>query len=519
MKEDDNQFIERRIITGLIVSTEYLTGIRKVWNPKLLGSKTAKMIAGWCIEFFDQYKTAPGKEIESIFLSKTKGFKQADIADVEDIIASLSDEYEHQDKFNVGYLVDQTTKYFDERDLREFIEDLTQNLDEGNILEAKKNAYSYKPSVDNKGTDLDLSEKDQLIAAVKQAFSEVSQPVVKYTRALGELFNNQLVRGGFVALMGPEKRGKTWFMIDMSIRAARQGANVAFIQAGDMSQSSQLMRIGINLAKKSDKEKYSGKMYEPVRDCVKNQLDTCDFKERECSFGVFENKDEKFLRYAVQHKDLLEALKDNPDYKPCHNCQKYWKNHWGTPWLKQVDVGSPLSAKEATSVLESFFVKHKRRFRLSVHTSGTLTVSEINSILDLWEKKDGFVPDLIVIDFADILAPESKLEFRHQENGKWMALRGLSQKRHALVVTATWTDANSYNKSLLGLENFSEDKRKYGHVTAMYGLNQDPGGREKEIGIMRINEIVVREDAFLNSTVVHVLQNISRGQPCLASYW
>ena len=53
----------------------------------------------------------------------------------------------------------------------------------------------------------------------------------------------------------------------------------------------------------------------------------------------------------------------------------------------------------------------------------------------------------------------------------------------------------------------------------MYGLNQDKKGREKEIGITRINKLVVREEEFNLSSFVYVLQNLRRGQPCLASYF
>lgn len=516
----DEQFIERRIITGLIISTEYLNRLRKHWKPQLLNSSAARLISGWCIEFYDQYHTAPGQEVESIFLKKSKALKSTDAADIEDILASLSDEYERQDKFNVDYLLDQTIQYFDERNLKEYLEEVSADIELGNILEAKKKAYSFKPSVQLASKDLDLSVKDDLKQAVEKAFSTTSQPIVKYPRQLGEFLNNQLVRGGFVAFMGPEKRGKTWMLMDLAIRGARQGANVAFFQAGDMTQDQQLKRFCIHLTKKSDQERYSGKMYEPVRDCIHNQLDTCDRKERECDFGPFPGKEEHFLRYEVTYNELVEAYQTNLDYKPCFNCAKYWKHKWGTPWLKQVDTGSVLSVKEAQKALEKFFVDNKRRVRISTHTSGTLTASLIDSTLDLWEKKEGFVADLIVVDFADIMASEVKAEqFRHQENDKWMKLRGISQKRHALLTTATWTDSNSYETDLLSLKNFSEDKRKYGHVTAMYGLNQDKKGREKEIGIMRLNEIVIREDAFLNSNVVHVLQNLKRGQPCLSSYW
>jgi hypothetical protein len=97
-------------------------------------------------------------------------------------------------------------------------------------------------------------------------------------------------------------------------------------------------------------------------------------------------------------------------------------------------------------------------------------------------------------------------------------LRAISQERHSLVVTATQADARSYAQNTLNLSNFSEDKRKYAHVTAMYGLNQDPKGREKMLGIMRINELVVREGIFNANNDVIILQDLRSGRPFLESY-
>ena len=71
-----------------------------------------------------------------------------------------------------------------------------------------------------------------------------------------------------------------------------------------------------------------------------------------------------------------------------------------------------------------------------------------------------------------------------------------------------------------GLQSyFKKDKRKYAHVTACYGLNQDPKDREKRLGIMRINEIVIREGDFSNAHEVTILQNLKRGRPFLSSFW
>jgi hypothetical protein len=52
----------------------------------------------------------------------------------------------------------------------------------------------------------------------------------------------------------------------------------------------------------------------------------------------------------------------------------------------------------------------------------------------------------------------------------------------------------------------------------MWGLNQDSKGREKDLGIMRINTILAREGAFNSTDVVVVLQDLAGGRPFTESY-
>ncbi len=104
----------------------------------------------------------------------------------------------------------------------------------------------------------------------------------------------------------------------------------------------------------------------------------------------------------------------------------------------------------------------------------------------------------------------------------WKNLRNLSQEKRdgvqPLVITATQADANSYEQDLLTLKNYSEDKRKFAHVTAFFGMNQSPDGREKKLGVMRYNKLVVREGEQDIHDVVCVLHNFKRGLPYLTSY-
>lgn len=510
--------IERNILIGLITSTEFLQRIQDKWEVSLLESPLAKRVATWVKEYYEKYNKAPGKEIEPIFYQKVKNGLPKDLAETieEDLLPGLSEQYE-QEGTNVDYLVDQALSYFNERNLLRHSDEVRALVETNQLIEAESKASSYQPMSRDAGTWVDLSDV-LILDKIKKAFNNSAEVLIEFPRALGDFWNHQLIRGGFVALMATEKRGKTFWLLEFALRACKQKRKVAFFQAGDMSESEQLIRTSIYLTKKSNKELYSGEMLEPIRDCIHNQLNSCKRSERECDFGIFEEKTDKYLRKEISLEELKKKFQIHPDYKTCTNCKEFESSRWGTVWMQEVNTGNPLTYKEAQSAFEDYFIKFHRQFKISTHANGTLSVKESSAIMDVWEKQEGFVPDVILYDYPDIMTDPTN-EFRHKQNEIWKALRGVSQKRHALVITVTQTDADAYDRDLLSLKNFSEDKRKFAHVTAMYGLNQDHIGREKELGIMRINEIVVREGDFNTRNQIHILQNLRRGRPFLGSYW
>lgn len=315
----------------------------------------------------------------------------------------------------------------------------------------------------------------------------------------------------------------TFLLLDMCVRAVRNKAKVAFFQAGDMTENQQIKRIASYLAKKPVQEKYCGDVFFPVIDCVRNQLDTCDKEERECDFGPFAdyNKfDERTLRKEISMPLLKEAFAlDGEDYRTCRNCKDFQLKFLGTPWIQKTHIKSPIHVNEAKRKVQEFYIDKKRRLRMSTHANGTLSIGKIDQILDRWEREDGFVADVIAIDYADILIDDGgHKEERHRQNQIWKDARGLSQTRNCLVLFPSQADANSYETNILKLSNYSEDKRKYGHCTGFFGLNQDKDGREKKIGLLRINELLAREGRFDATSTVTVLQNLDQGRPFIGSY-
>ena len=137
---------ERKIVIGLITSTEYIKQIRPCWNLEFIESSTARKLAMWCIEYFDKYQKAPDKEISDIYFAKLKSNKisKEEGEEVEqEILPSLSTEYE---KEGVSQnLIDQTLQHFQERHLLIHTENIQAFIKAGQVEEANKLVEKFKP--------------------------------------------------------------------------------------------------------------------------------------------------------------------------------------------------------------------------------------------------------------------------------------------------------------------------------------------------------------------------------------
>ena len=505
-KENYDDFIERYIVTGLILSDDFVEAIRRLIDVSLFESNPARIISLWCLEYFDEFGKAPKKDIELIFIDKSKKLDTDTSEDIREILERLSDEFSRE-KLNVEYLLDKTVQYLKKRKIESTLDKVQIDLKKGRIEDAESTILSFVPEKEKVGESIDPFED---LSWIRKALDSKKEELIKFPKALGQFWKGQFVRDAFVAFVAPEKRGKSFMLLEIAVKAVEANCNVAFFQAGDMSELQQLRRLAIYLSKKSDDPKYCGELWIPVLDCEYNQKDTCDREERECEKGVFYANEERTF------ENLVEVAKANKDYSVCTNCS----NIKPVPFLKYRKPVNPLTVSEVKKRILRWKKHYKGRLRIATYPNETLSVTEIKRVLHEWEKYDDFVVDVIVIDYADILAPDpdiSKLDFRNQTNKIWQRLRSLSTEKHCLIITATQAAASSYDRELIKLSDFSEDKRKYAHVTAMYGLNQT--AEEKKIGVMRINELVVRDGGTQFGNHVTILQRLEIGRPILTSYF
>ena len=506
---------ERQIITAMIVDPAFLRQLRPIIKPEYFKAPFARTVSGWCLEHWDQYQEAPGKHIEAAYkTAERKGVLDEDVsALIETFLESLSEEYEHSDNRSTEYYAKNAERYFRLREAEMLQDDLTRLQAAGDVQALEQRISEFKRPARDEGGWVDPFTNEE---AIREAFTRASDPLFKLPGALGEMLNGLFIRQGFLAFMGPEKRGKTFWLMHLSRMAARAKLNTAFFAVGDMSREQMVIRYGIMQTKRSNRQKYCGEILVPVLDCWHNQTGGCDLDD-------YPGLGDSIVYEADGGKKKVLPFSEVPDHEPCDHCRKDAElkhRYRGATWWEVREPVEPLTWRQALRAGKEFAERLSGKSRrLSCHPNTSINVREIDALLNTWRNLDGFVPDVIFIDYADILAPEdSKKSERGQENDRWKAMRKLSQDWNCLLVTATQADAASYEADVIRENNFSEDKRKYSHVTGIITLNQSEKWEEKSKGVMRIGTMFLREDQYEASETVTVHQCLAMGQPALGSY-
>lgn len=494
--------VESLLLTGMIVSTKFLEAVRDIYHSDLIEVPFVRTVAKWCLEYHAKYHRAPRTHIQDIFQSHRRNGLDPDQADlIGEYLESISEEHERAKKFNVEYLLGQVEARFKDQSLRNLADDIKTLLAEGRTQEAEFLQASYKQIERPVSTGVEpLTDR----GAIYDAFEARQEDVL--FQAPGDLgrFLGPFERQSFIAVMGPEKRGKTWTLLQFAVWALQARCNVAFFECGDMSERDMVRRFLCNIARASDR--HEGRILVPTLDCQYNQDNSCQDARRACDFGVL--RGEEKVPFA-----------EAKGYRPCTRCRKDDPQRFqGAVWHRWEDVAR-LDWRGAVEAGRKFGARFgNKRLMLSTHSTRSINVRRISQQLDLWERAKQFVPDVVLVDYADILAPEDSKshEPRQQEFERWAAMRALSQDRHVALFTATQADADSYTRGTLGELNFSEDKRKYGHATMFITLNQL--AQEKAEGVMRFGTMFVRESRFDVRRTCTVLQCLDLGRPYLASF-
>lgn len=486
---------EKDLLTGLIVSDRFCKTVLPVIKPHLLQVDIYKTIVRWINDYFKQYDKSPGIHLEKIYKAKREEFKEEDRDSLELILKTLSERYEEKDNFNIDYYIDESILYLKKQSLLHHSETIKTLVEIGDINGAEKETVDYHKVA--KSTSSWHNPYDPTY--IENYFLKSEEYLFQFPGVLGHVLG-RFKRKQFVGVMGPMKKGKSFYLDEFRHIALLSRLKVVFVSL------------------EMDHEEISGRGYKrltgqaedkeifiyPVFDCLHNQYDTCNKGFRTNLIKLVNNEGEK-----------PPFNPENP-YKPCIVCRNRKERSYQPEVWYERSVKPKLTISQMKKKAKGVMQMYGDMFRIISHPIDTVNIKDIERDLDLLAWTEKFIPDVIIIDYADILKKEDGREQgRDAINTTWKTLRSLSQRRNCLVVTGTQSNRASFDKKRVKATDTGEDIRKLAHVTAMMVLNQTPF--EKRYGIMRIGLVALRSEGFDEMTQVQVLQDLTMGQTHLDS--
>lgn len=256
-------------------------------------------------------------------------------------------------------------------------------------------------------------------------------------------------------MLAPSNRGKTWALIHFGKKALLQRLKV--------------LHISLEMSEERISQRYI-----------------------QSFFSISKNNDKVVL--PVMEKDNLGKFVSIDTYMN--------KN---TITLKDANINNILKRKLG---------KVKGRFSLIIKQfpTGILTMSALQAYLNNLEQAEKFMPDMIIIDYADLMKIDGA-NLRIDTGRTYKELRGLAVERNIAMITASQSNREAENVKIITMKHLAEDYSKAAISDNIISYNQT--SLEKKLGLARLFVAKSRND--ISQQTMIITQSYETGQFCLDS--
>ena len=167
----------------------------------------------------------------------------------------------------------------------------------------------------------------------------------------------------------------------------------------------------------------------------------------------------------------------------------------------------------------------KNRIKLSIGTGGIrffdtttsgCTLSDIYQKIDNLKYFEDWAPDVVIIDYADIIESENKsLAKYEQEDEKWKLMkREIAQKRNCFCISASQLTRDALDAKKTGIKHTAGSVRKFDHVSVWLSMSMSE--LERKAGLARCT-VQGRHGDFDTVDEILLTRCLSIGRPIIDS--
>lgn len=422
--------LQENALTMLVFDDEHAAFIRNA-IPLELYDLAYRDIAEAAIDYIDRYGEAPREHIADLledFIEKNDDASQR-------LIETLKFLFENRDRVNSRYVLDQIAELVRAQSIHKGIIAAAEVLQEGadDALDRAERiileAVQRRVSVFDPGVRLD--DVGSVLAAIdieeEDAFPTGVRELDK--RALGPK------RAELHLFIGAAKSGKTWWMVNLAKRAMLRGLRVVHVSL-EVSEEIMLRR-------------YVQSMFAiPKR---KEKLVNIRFVIDEMGRIEDMEKRERDPQIALESYGALEAIGRK---------MNRWKRRFSNLIVKRFPTGQ-------------------------------LTISGLKAYLDLLEQRMSFIPDLLLLDYADLMYLDTT-NYRHELGRLYKDLRGLAVERNIALATASQSNREGAKGKRVDVVNVAEDYSKIATADTIITISRTD--QEAALGLARLLVAAARND-------------------------
>lgn len=455
--------LEDLILTGMIISKEFMEEISHVVSPEFFQSPHIQQVMGWVIEYWQENKDVPKETIQEIYQAECRNAKVEDQDLIHRLLSNMFEKYEGRE-FNHTYMKTKTLEYIRERSVHVTIEEASWLLKRKGADAAESRIAQHEIVKEKTSKVRESSFFRNFKRKFDAWFYQDRTPLITFPGALGR-YMQPLLRGKLIAYLAPPKSGKSWHLINTAYMGLTQKKNVLFfsleMSEEEVNERFTSMMLGRERTLNSKPVEY----WVPVYDCILNQ-------NGECNKSCCPNRGVSILKNGQ-----IPKYEDTPEHIPCTKCRGLKdSNYIPTTWVLK-EIRKPLQHGETFKQI-SGLEKHFNLDKLKIITYGigTASISDIEDNLDELELREGWLPDVICLDYADLLRHDTTYrEKRHQIGSIWENLSRVAKTRKILIFTASQGNRGSMAKSKLSASDISEDFSKVMTADALIAINSDNG--------------------------------------------
>lgn len=486
VRKQTDDTIETLIATAMIMSNSFNLKVRTLFNPDYIQNSTLRVICDRSLIYFNENDKSPGLGlIRDIFDVEAEYIDEPTNRLIDQFLLKVKERYDEGQTINDDYVWEVASEYFTKRELKIRIDKAAKYLEAGRPEEAEKQFVQYKKVAYQTSGWFNPFEEEE----IKSLFLDEETGVFEFPGVLGKIIG-PIERGWFVGILGAFKRGKSWMLQDIGVIGLRKRLKVAFISL-EMKKRNVKERLYRNISSLGAREGEAAFIF-PVFDCGINQNNEC--------------------RNPLRMNRLPAPPEFEPGnpYSPCDVCRGMRNSEYVLSTYFDQRIVPEFSYGNAYKQVRGFRTMFgKNNLFINCYPRFTANLQDI--IRDLWllEQETGFVPDVIIIDYADILKISGK-EKIEEIDYIWKMCASLAAERQAIVFTASQGNRGSLYKPNMEQDDLAEWIGKLAHVDIFLGLNQSR--EEKKKKLLRVNLLGHRHKEFNESDQVLLLQQLEIGK-------